>query len=83
MYKRQLEYDSRLFMGKDIFSSSEGFVLFKDKDWISEKGKRSELIASDEAYAEKMDKIAADMFNYSALILDKDYYSYLKDSSQK
>lgn len=78
-----LEYDSRLFMGKDIFSSSEGFVLFKDKDWISEKGKRSELIASDAAYAEKMDKIAADMFNYSALILDKDYYSYLKDSSQK
>ena len=67
MYKRQLEYDSRLFMGKDIFSSSEGFVLFKDKDWISEKGKRSELIASDEAYAEKMADIHKRLLSESLL----------------
>ena len=72
-----LEYDSRLFMGKDIFSSSEGFVLFKDKNWISEKGKRSELIGKDDEYVAEMDKKAAMMFNYSALILDKDYYACL------
>lgn len=74
------EYDSRLFMGKDIFSPSEGFVVFKDKDWISEKGKRSQLLGEDDEYVRKMDSKVAQMFNFSALILDKDYYSYLKDA---
>ena len=74
------EYDSRLFMGKDIFSPSEGFVVFKDKDWISEKGKRSQLLGEDDEYVRKMDRKVAQMFNFSALILDKDYYSYLKDA---
>lgn len=72
-----LEYDSRLLMGKDIFSDSEGFVLFKDKNWISEKGKRSELVGKDDGYVAATDKKAAMMFNYSALILDKDYYRRL------
>lgn len=72
-----LEYDSRLMMGEDIFSSEEGFVLFKDKDWITDKGKRSELLGKDTEYVAKMDKKAAEMFNYSALILDKDYYGKL------
>lgn len=69
-----LEYDSRLLMGKDIFSDSEGFVVFKDKDWISDKGTRRELSDQDLAYVSQQDKKAADMFNYSTLILDKDYY---------
>ncbi len=73
-----IEYDSRLLMGKDIFSDSEGFVVFKDKNWISEKGTRNELIKKDEKYVEKKDKKVAEMFNYSAMILDEDYYSYLR-----
>ena len=78
-----LEYDSRLFMGKDIFSTSEGFGLFKDKNWISPKGKRSELVGKDDEYVAAMDKKAAMMFNYSALILDKDYYSHIGLGSKK
>ena len=69
-----LEYDSRLLMGRDIFSDSEGFVVFKDKDWISERGTRGGLIESDREYASLMDEKVRNMFNYSALILDKDYY---------
>lgn len=76
-----LEYDSRLFMGRDIFSSCEGFVVFRDKNWISEKGKRSELIGKDDEYVAEMDEKTAKLFNYSTLILDKDYYSYLKEYS--
>ena len=72
-----IEYDSRLLAGKDIFSNSEGFVIFKDKNWISEKGTRDSLIGVDDEYIEKMDKKVSDLFNYSALILDEDYYSYL------
>ena len=69
-----LEYDSRLLMGRDIFSDSEGFVVFKDKDWISERGTRGDLIESDREYASLMDEKVRNMFNYSALTLDKDYY---------
>ena len=69
-----LEYDSRLLMGRDIFSDSEGFVVFKDKDWISERGTRGGLIESDREYASLMDEKVRNMFNYSALTLDKDYY---------
>lgn len=74
-----IEYDSRLLVGKDIFSDSEGFVLFKDKNWISEKGTRASLVGADDEYVKAMDKKAMEMFNYSALVLEKDYYSYLKD----
>lgn len=72
-----LEYDSRLLMGRDIFSDSEGFVVFKDKNWISEKGTRDSLLKEDDEYVAEVDKKVADMFDYSALILDQDYYSYL------
>jgi hypothetical protein len=68
-------------MGKDIFSDSEGFVVFKDKNWVSDKGTREDLIGVDDAYVALMDEKAANMFNYSALILDKDYYSYLFNKS--
>ena len=74
-----IEFDSRLLMGRDIFSPAEGLVIFKDKNWISEKGTREELLESDSDYAESMDKKVLNMFNYSALVLDNDYYSYLKE----
>ncbi len=69
-----LEYDSRLIMGRDIFSDSEGLVVFKDKNWISEKGTRSQLAEYDLEYVREVDEKVSDMFNYSTLILDKDYY---------
>ena len=43
-----LTYDSRLLMGRDIFSEAEGFVVFKDKNWISERGTRSRLLAAED-----------------------------------
>lgn len=73
-----IEYDSRLLMGKDIFSESEGFVVFKDKDWISERGSRKSLEGKDDEYVAAADKKVADMFAYSALVIDRDYYYYLK-----
>ena len=34
-----VEYDSRLLMGRDIFSNSEPFVIFSDRSFITAKGK--------------------------------------------
>ena len=79
-----LDYDSRLLMGSDIFSDQPGLVVFEDKDWITDRGTRRELAsskaASDIQYVKEMDSRVADMFKYSAWILDYDYYSSLKSS---
>ena len=33
-----LDYDSRLFIGKDIFSTTEGLAILKDRSWVTSKG---------------------------------------------
>ena len=33
-----VKYDSRLIMGKDILSTSEGIAIFKDKSWVTNRG---------------------------------------------
>lgn len=79
-----LDYDSRLLMGSDIFSDEPCIVVFEDKDWITDRGTRRELAASraasDIKYVEETDSRVADMFKYSAWILDYDYYSSMKSS---
>ncbi|MBQ3021497.1 MAG: LTA synthase family protein [Bacilli bacterium] len=34
-----IEYDSRLIVGKDILSNTEGIAIFSNNSWISDKGK--------------------------------------------
>lgn len=84
-----LEYDSRLLMGRDIFSSSEPLVIFECGSFITDKGrynaKTDEFFpAADAVFQEEVDeyveRISAEVarrFYYSALILDTDYYSSL------
>ena len=74
-----LEYDSRLLMGKDIFSDSEGLVVFKDKNWLCDMGTRSQLEEHALEYVREVDKKVSNMFNYSTLILENDYYGLLFD----
>lgn len=31
-----LDFDSRLYMGRDVFSDAEPFVLLRDHSWITE-----------------------------------------------
>lgn len=75
-----LEYDSRLLMGTDIFSEKEGLVIFEDKNWLTERGTRKELMEAGKenqeiaGYAARIDEEVSDMFTYSALVLNKDYY---------
>jgi hypothetical protein len=79
-----LEYDSRLLMGRDIFSDSEPLVIFSNRSYITDKGKyNSELekfiskdnIEVDDSYINKLSNIINAKFHYSARILDLDYYS--------
>ena len=80
-----LEYDSRLLMGRDIFSDAEPLVVFGSKNWITDKGcfkaDKGEFTAHDSSSGENYDDYVnsvnsrvANMFKISAEILDKDYY---------
>ena len=34
-----IDFDSRLLMGRDLLSNSDGLVIFNDRSWITDKGK--------------------------------------------
>lgn len=84
-----LEYDSRLLMGKDILSTEEPLVIFVNRSWITDKGRYNantqtfevfdeESFSSEEektAYVQKINNVVANRFQVSAMILETDYYS--------
>ena len=81
-----IDYDSRLFMGKDIFSDTEGLAILSDRSWVSDKGtynsvskkftKKTDEEVSQE-YIDKMNQVVNQKFTMSALILDYNYYKKL------
>lgn len=81
-----LEYDSRLLMGHDVFSDQPGLVVFANHSYLTELGRydaSADVFTPNEG-AEVGDDYAADtltmvndMFTYSALVLEQDYYHTL------
>lgn len=81
-----IEYDSRLFMGKDIFSDTEGLSIFSDRSWVSDKGKYNSVNkkfykTTDEEvsneYISNINNMVHKKFSMSSLILDTNYYKKL------
>ena len=81
-----IEYDSRLLMGRDIFSESEGLAILSDRSWVTNKGtynsvsKKFTSTTDEEVTSEYIDKINSivyQKFSMSSLILDYDYYKKL------
>ncbi|WP_062351278.1 LTA synthase family protein [Bacillus kwashiorkori] len=81
-----LPYDSRLLMGRDVFSNAEPLVIFQNKSFITSKGRynavtrefypvKGEKINSD--YIKQIQAIVNSKFYFSTKILDTDYYSKL------
>lgn len=81
-----LEYDSRLFVGRDIFSDSDPLVILYSHNFITDKGRYNALTNEfieapgaevDEVYVKEiMDQVEA-KFYYSAKVLEEDYYDYI------
>lgn len=78
-----LEYDSRLLMGRDIFSDDPPLVIFSNRSWITDKAMYNTVTNTptymdeakeDKSYVKEINKIVGDKFKYSAKILDRDYY---------
>ena len=85
-----VEYDSRLLMGTDILSNSDGLVIFNDRSWITEKGKynaKTKLFTPyldniDNEYVDKINNIVYNKYVISKNILETDYYKYVLGGSQ-
>lgn len=81
------EYDSRLYAGRDILSDSEGLVIFSDRSFITDhmqyNKKTKELIYTGEGVAEeeyeKMKSLVKTIYDYSAGILNQDFYRYVEE----
>lgn len=76
-----VDYDSRFFMGRDIFSDSEHIVILSDRSFITEKGKYNSVTGEfegedvDEEYINHINEIVSKRFSVSSTILDVDYFS--------
>lgn len=73
-----MEYDSRLFVGNDIFSDEEGLAIFASRSWKSDKGTlysdKGFVGDASDAYVSAINSRIANSFTISKLLLEKDIY---------
>ena len=78
-----LEYDSRLYIGTDIFADTAPTVIFQDRSFINDKimydaNTNEVTLLTDEVvtdeYVEGCIQAVNDKFKYSSLIISEDYY---------
>jgi phosphoglycerol transferase MdoB-like AlkP superfamily enzyme len=92
-----LNYDSRLLMGRDIFSNQDPLVVFYNKSYITDQGRYnsrtdefttavsqtdSEMF-NKETYKKRISTIVDEKFYYSSKILELDYYSKILEFTEK
>lgn len=79
-----VEYDSRLFTGRDILSDSFGIAIMRNHSWITDKGiyytNNSKFVGSEdipEDYIKNINTLVNNRLNIAKLIIETDYYNYL------
>ena len=82
-----IDYDSRLLMGRDIFSDEEHIVILSDRSFITDYGTYDSLSKKftpykgkniSKNYVNEINKIVNDRFSISSLILTDNYYKSLE-----
>ena len=83
-----LDYDSRMLVGQDILSDKEGFVMFNDRSFITDRisynantGEAKSIDGSpiDEDYLDNRITQVRNKFSMAENICDYDYYRYIDD----
>lgn len=79
-----INYDSRLFMGKDILSTYPGLAIFGNRSWVTDKGTyyaaKREFVPKnkgeelEEDYVKRINQIVNNRIIMSKLIIENDYY---------
>lgn len=81
-----IDFDSRLLMGRDLLSNSDGLVIFNDRSWITDNGKYNASTKVftpfnnkqvDEDYIESINTKVYNKFVISKNILETNYYKYV------
>ena len=79
-----VEYDSRLLVGRDVFSEAEPLVLWPDFNWKTDKGAYmdgkfipAEGVEVDDEYVERISKIVKNKITYSRSVGKQDYFNYV------
>jgi lipoteichoic acid synthase len=81
-----LEYDSRLLVGRDVFSDAEPLILWNNYSWMTDQGRynarNGEFTANDgcdvdDAYIERISNAVANKMNFSSQVVSSDYYGVL------
>lgn len=86
-----VDYDSRLLVGRDVFSDAEPIVLWYDYTWKTDKGiynsetrkfTPAEGVEVDDAYVERIKNIVYNKIYYSREVQNTDYFNYLAEAMQ-
>lgn len=81
------EYDSRLYVGRDMLSDSPSMVIFLDRsfitDYVSYNRKGATIWLTDEEDEEYLSAVQSQvkaLYNYAAGILNNDFYRYVQEA---
>lgn len=81
-----IEYDSRLIIGKDLLSDTDGLVMFSNRSWVSDYGRYNastkEFTTSTKKklsidYVDTINNKVYNNFSMSELIVQKNYYNLI------
>ena len=84
-----VEYDSRVLIGKDILSDSDGIVMFNNFNWINENGRYNYVTNTftpnkgmnlSDGEIEKINASIQNKFTMSKLLVQSDYYRKIFDN---
>lgn len=86
-----VEYDSRLLVGRDVFSEAEPLVLWYDSTWKTDKGlydpgtgkfTPAEGVSVEDGYVERIKALVQNKIHYSWEVQQTDYFNYLSAAMQ-
>ena len=84
-----VDYDSRLVVGRDVFSDQEPIVFWPNRSWKTDKGQwdstkadgteftPAEGVTVDQEYLDRIRKTVKNRINYSYQVLDTDFFDYV------
>ncbi len=83
------DYDARLYAGNDILSDASPLVIFADRSFITDKvsyNKKSKEVVwadgvePDDEYLDAVKSQVKGLYNYSAGILNQNFYKYVEEA---
>lgn len=81
-----LEFDSRLLVGRDVFSDAEPIIFWNNYSWMTDQGRYdtrndeftpNEGCNVDQAYRDRIDNFVKNKINFSSQVVNCDYYGVL------